>query len=209
MTDLLLLGGGGHCRSVIDVIENCSGFSVRGIVQPRVDGITPVLGYPVLGEDGDLEELLAGGKAALVTVGQIHSSALRRRLYTLLLEYGASLPTVASRNATVSKHAVLGAGTVVLHGAVVNAAAKVGVNCIINSLALLEHDVVVGNHVHVATGARINGGAKLGNGCFVGSGATVYQGVCVGDDCVIAAGAVVTSDLPAGTVFRRCLCSQK
>jgi sugar O-acyltransferase (sialic acid O-acetyltransferase NeuD family) len=203
MTALLLIGGGGHCRSVIDVIETGSTFSVRGIVQPLQDGALPVLGYPVLGDDAFLPALLDEGKDALVTIGQIKSASIRRHLYKLLRGLGARLPVVVSPLAHVSRHAELGGGSVVLHAAIINAAAQVGANAIINTFALLEHDVVVGDHCHVATGARINGGARVGDGSFIGSGAIIYQGVSIGNDCVVAAGAVVTRDVPAGTLVRR------
>lgn len=210
MTALLLLGGGGHCRAVIDVIEMTASapkgpaWCVRGIVQPQEPGCATVLGYPVLGSDDELASLLADGADALVTVGQIRTSSLRRRLYALLLGYGARLPVLVSPLAHVSRHAELGEGTVIMHGALVNAGALIGVNGIVNSAALIEHDVVVGDHVHVATGARVNGGARLGSGCFVGSGAILHQGIQVGEDAVIAAGAVVRQDVPAGTIFRGC-----
>jgi sugar O-acyltransferase (sialic acid O-acetyltransferase NeuD family) len=203
MTALLLVGGGGHCRSVIDVIESGSTFSVRGIIQPVAEGTTPVLGYPILGDDNALVELLVKGSAALVTVGQIKNSTIRRRLYEQLSALKARLPVLVSPHAYVSRHAELGAGSVVLHGAIVNAAVQVGANAIINTLALLEHDVVVGEHCHVATGARVNGGARIGDGSFIGSGAIIYQGVCIGENSVIAAGAVVSKDVPAGKVLRR------
>lgn len=208
MTALLLLGGGGHCRAVIDVIEMTAEvkkgpvWTVRGIVQPSEDGTESVLAYPILGSDEALGSLLADGVNALVTVGQIRTSALRRHLYALLLKHHAVLPVVVSPLAYVSRHSELGSGTVVMHGALVNAGAHVGVNCIINSAVLIEHDVEVGNHVHVATGARVNGGVRLGSGCFVGSGAIIHQGIQVGDDAVVAAGAVVRRDVPAGAIFK-------
>lgn len=203
MTKLLLVGGGGHCRSVIDVIEAGNIFSVRGIVQPAQDGSAPVLGYPVLGDDGALPELLREGCEALVTVGQIRSASLRRRLYDQLTSLEARLPVVISPLAHVSRHAEVGRGSVVLHAAVVNAAARIGENAIINTMALVEHDVFVGDHCHVATGARVNGGAAIGAGTFIGSGAIIHQGVRVGCDCVIGAGTVVAKDIPDGTLLRR------
>jgi len=203
MTALLLIGGGGHCRAVIDVIETCTDFSVRGIVRPQQEGEKAVLGYPVLGDDAALSTLLHKTPHALVTVGQIKTATLRRRLYEQLRNLNARLPVIVSPKAYVSRHAEIAEGSIVLHGAVVNATAQVGVNAIINTMALLEHDVVVGAHCHIATGARVNGGVCIGDHCFIGSGAIIHQGVRIGDDCVIAAGAVVDGDVPAGTLLRR------
>ncbi|MBS1189846.1 MAG: acetyltransferase [Rhodocyclaceae bacterium] len=202
MKSLLLIGGGGHCRAAIDVIETASGYAVKGIVQPHEEGCTPVLGYPVLGADADLPALLAQTPTALVTVGQIKSPALRQRLFENLRALGAELPVVASGRAHVSRHAALGAGTLVMHGAVVNAGARIGVNGIVNNLALVEHDAEVGDHCHISTGARVNGGARVGDGCFVGSGAIVIQGVTIGRGCVVGAGSVVTRNLPENSIVK-------
>lgn len=201
MKTILLLGGGGHCRSVIDVIESTQRYRIAGIVQPPRDGDAPVLGYPILGDDEDLPELIETTPCALVTVGQLGNSALRQRLFARLRQLEAELPCVVSAYAHVSRHAALGDGSVVLHGAIVNAAATIGNNVIVNSMALVEHDVSIGEHCHIATGARVNGGVCIASGCFVGSGAIIHQGVHIGSDCVIGAGCVIKKDVPAGSVI--------
>ncbi len=199
---LLLIGGGGHCRSVIDVVENSRSFSIRGIVQPAVEGKEALLGYPVVGTDDDLPTLLSETPHALITVGQIKSPNIRRRLFEALSDRGAILPIVVSPCAHVSRHAQIAAGSIVMHGAIVNACAHIGYNAIINTLALVEHDVTIGDHCHIATGARLNGGVRVDAGCFIGSGAIVHQGVHIGAGSVIAAGAVVTRDLPPQSLFK-------
>ena len=137
MTPILLIGGGGHCRSVIDVIESGAQYQVAGIVQPASDGLTPIMGYPVRGDDNALPGLLGLTPYALVTIGQLRDASMRQRLFGKLLDLRAEIPVVVSPRAHVSRHAQLGRGTVVLHGALVNAAARVGENCIINSMALV------------------------------------------------------------------------
>ncbi len=201
MTPLLLVGGGGHCRSCIDVIESEGRFRVAGIVDRARDS-GPVLGYAVLGDDTDLRHLIAGCPDALVTVGQIKSSDARRRLHALLTGAGARLPVIVSPRAHVSRHAEIGAGTIAMHGAVVNAGAVVGANCIINSLALVEHDATIGAHCHIATGARVNGGVSIGAGTFVGSGTVIREGVRIGADVIIGAGSVVLGDVADGASVR-------
>ncbi|MEY3721632.1 MAG: hypothetical protein RL618_2151 [Pseudomonadota bacterium] len=201
-TPVLLIGGGGHCRSVIDVIESSAHFQVAGIVQPTSDGLAPILGYPVRGDDDALPDLLGQTPCALVTVGQLTSASLRKYLYGKLLDLRAKIPVVVSPHAHVSRHAQLGLGTVVLHGALVNAAALVGENCIINSMALVEHDARIGPHCHISTGARLNGGVEVGAGCFIGSGAVIHQGVTIGAGSVIGAGCVICHDVAAQTIMR-------
>lgn len=202
MKRLLLLGGGGHCRACIDVIEATRQFHIAGVVQPLSDGRGHVLGYPVLGSDDDVRQLLKQTPQALVTVGQIKSPKIRIHLFELLKSCNAELPVIASPNAYQSRHAFIGEGSILMHGSVTNANAKVGANCIINSLALIEHDAVIGNHCHIATGARVNGGVRIGEGCFIGSGAILKEGIEIGVHSIIGAGQVITKNVPVGTVLR-------
>lgn len=198
MKGLLLIGGGGHCRAAIDVIE-MAGLSITGVLDPREKGLTEVLGYPVLGGDEVLQAFVEQGHAVIVTIGQIKSAAARIRAFDAAQAAGALMPWVVSPRAYVSRHATLGDGTLVQHGAVVNATARVGRNVIVNSLALIEHDVQVGDHCHVATGARVNGNVTLGAGCFIGSGAVLKNGISIGAGSVIGAGAVIRNDIREGT----------
>lgn len=202
MKHLLLLGGGGHCHACVDVIEMTGQFQIAGIVQPLADGRDPVLGYPILGSDEDLPNLLKQTPHALITVGQIKSPKIRMHLFNLLKSCDAKLPVIESPNAYRSRHAFVGEGSILMHGSVTNANAKVGANCIINSLALIEHDAVIGNHCHIATGARVNGGVRIGEGCFIGSGVILKEGVEVGAHSIIGAGQIVTQNIPANTLLR-------
>lgn len=161
-----------------------------------------VLGYEVVGDDSQLEELIHRWRSALITVGQIKSPLLRRQLFELVQSMGALLPVIVSKNAYASRHAEIGAGSIVMHGVTVNAGAQIGVNCIINSHALIEHDARVGSHAHVSTGARLNGGVLIGSDTFVGSGAVINQGITVGSECIVGSGSVIRGDIPDGSEVR-------
>jgi len=173
---LLLIGGGGHCHSVIDVIEQENRYQIAGIVDAPKNLGKQVLGYPIIASDAQLAELYGQCQHAIVTVGQIKSSALRVRLYQQLKDIGYQLPVIVSPLAYVSRHAQIGEGTVVMHHALVNANARVGSNCIINSKALIEHDAHIHDHCHIATASVINGGVVVEANTFVGSNATSVQG---------------------------------
>lgn len=202
MSAILLLGGGGHCKACIDVIEQEAKFRVAGIVQSDSGGGDALFNYPILGVDDDLQKLLRNIPFAMVTVGQIKSPRIRIRLFGLLKEYGAVLPIIKSPKSYCSPRANFGEGTIVLHGGVVNANANIGRNCIINSQALVEHDVEISDHCHVSTGALINGGVRIGQGCFIGSGSVLREGIRIGENSVIGAGCFVASDVPARTLLK-------
>jgi sugar O-acyltransferase (sialic acid O-acetyltransferase NeuD family) len=196
---ILLVGAGGHAKACIDVIEQEGRFSVVGLVGQADEVGSLILGYPVLGTDADLPALLNKSRNALVTIGQVTSPELRRRLFKVLEQMGYNLPTVISPIAFVSPHAKIGVGSIIMHGAIVNAGAVVGRNCILNSKALVEHDAIIGDHCHISTGALINGTAHIGTGTFVGSGSGVRQCLNVGEHSIIGMGQQVIVDCDAET----------
>ena len=198
-TAILLVGAGGHARACIDVLEHEGRFAVAGLVGLPDEVGTRILGYPVLGSDADMAALLAEYAHALIAVGQIKTPEPRMRLFALLEQSGCELPIIVSPFAHVSRHAILGAGTIVMHGAVVNAGATVGRNCIINSQSLVEHDSVIGDHCHVATAAAINSGVHIGLGTFIGSNSSVRQCISIGERCLIGMGQRVLADCATGT----------
>ena len=169
--DIILIGGGGHCRSVIDVIELENKYTIAGIVVNDLPKGSNILGYEVIGCDDDLAVLHEKYKNAIVTIGQIRSSHIRIKLFRKLKEIGYVLPIVVSPLAYVSRYAKVGEGTVVMHQALLNANVQVGENCIINTKALLEHDVTVEDHCHIATAAVVNGGTIVRENSFFGSNA--------------------------------------
>ncbi len=185
---IILIGAGGHARACIDVIEMHGHYQIEGLVGSIEQGSSDLLQYPVIASDKDLERLAKKYQYALISIGQILTAEHRKRLYRRVISLGFTLPIIVSPSAHVSRHATLGAGTIVMHGAVVNSGARVGVNCIVNTKALIEHDATVSDHCHISTGAILNGGVCIGEGSFVGSGSVVKEGVAIGQGCVIGMG---------------------
>jgi sugar O-acyltransferase (sialic acid O-acetyltransferase NeuD family) len=191
MNTIVLIGGGGHCRSVIDVIEQEGRFKIVGIIDKPELLETDVLGYPVIGNDSDLESLAKIYTHAIVTVGQIRSPLTRIKLFDLALSSGFILPSIVSPRAYVSTHADIGKGTVIMHNALVNTNAIVGHNCIINTNALIEHDSDVADHCHIATNAVINGSTSVGQRSFIGSGSITKESTTISDNSFIKAGSII------------------
>ena len=183
--EIILVGGGGHCKACIDVIEQEGRFAIKGIIDiPEKIGQT-ILGYPIIDSDKNLETIVIKYKNFLITVGFIKSPELRIELFNKINSLGGKFPVVVSPKAYVSKHTIVEKGTIIMHGAIINAAVKIGSNCIINNLSLVEHDAIIGDNAHISTGARINGNSKVGDNCFVGSGSIINQEVTISDEIVI------------------------
>ncbi|WP_067177476.1 NeuD/PglB/VioB family sugar acetyltransferase [Sulfurospirillum sp. UCH001] len=172
---ILLIGGGGHCKSVIDVIEQENRFEIAGIIDKKELIGHDVLGYKIVGSDEDLNHLRQHYHYAFITVGQINSPEIRIELFEMLKCLGYELPVVISPLAYVSKHGHISEGSIVMHHALVNASAHIGKNCIINTKALVEHDAIIEDHCHISTGAILNGGAHVKAGTFYGSNVTCKE----------------------------------
>ena len=176
---IILIGGGGHCKSIIDVIEQEDIFEIIGII----DSIKPigerVLGYEIIGRDDDIQSIFKSCKNAVIAIGHVRSNETRVKFFQILKEIGFNLPSIVSPLAYVSEHSFIGEGSVIMHHALINANAKVGNNCIINTKALIEHDAVVEDNCHISTGAIVNGGTTVKANTFYGSNATSKESVKV------------------------------
>ena len=185
---VLLIGCGGHARSVVDVIEEEGKWSIFGFIGLPEQIGDRVLGHQVIGDDGDLPRLIQHVRHAVIAIGQVPDTSIRRRIAQEIDDIGYTSPVIVSPYAVVSRHAVLGEGTVVGHGAIINAGAVVGLHCTMNSRCLIEHDVSVDDHCHISTGALVNGGVKIGPDSFIGSGAIIREGLKLPDKSIISAG---------------------
>lgn len=199
MKNLILIGGGGHCKSVIDVAE-AAGYTILGILDKPSEVGKKVLAYEVIGSDADMGKY-ADKAEFIVSVGQIKSPELRIKLHQMLADAGCQLATIISPIAHVSKYATVGEGTVVMHQAVVNADARIGKGCIINTMADIEHDVRIGDFCHISTAAVVNGEVKVGNDVFIGSRTVVHNCKTITNDIIIAAGSVVTQNLDKSGIY--------
>ncbi len=184
---IILIGGGGHCKSCIDVIEKEDNFDIAGIVDLPEKRRHKVLGYHIIGSDKDLGELISTYRNVLITLGHIKLPNRRIALFNDLVQMGAHFPVIQSPLAYVSSHAHVAAGTIVMHHALINAGASVGKNCIINTKALVEHDAVIEDHCHISTKAVVNGGVKMGRGSFLGSGAAAVENTTIPPNSFIKA----------------------
>jgi len=191
MQKLILLGGGGHCKSCIDVIEQEGRYEIAGILDQEELVGQRVLGYEIIGSDDNIEKYVRQGYTFLITVGQIKTSNIRRKLFDLLNAHGAKIATIISPRAYVSRHAKLGKGTIIMHDALVNADASIGMNCIINSKALIEHDAIIEDFCHISTAAVVNGGVLVKEGSFFGSNAVSKEYVETKVNDFIKAGSLV------------------
>ena len=191
MKDIILIGGGGHCKSCIDVIEQEGKFKIAGIIDKKELVGQEVLGYTIIGSDDDLPTLFEEYKYAFITIGHIKNSEPRLKLFNILREVGFATPTIISPLAYVSKHSFIDKGTIVMHGAIINANVKIEENCIINTKSIVEHDCIIKNNCHISTGTIINGGTTINENCFIGSNTITKESISIEENSFIKAGSLV------------------
>lgn len=196
---IVILGGGGHAKVLIDLMHTQDDYEVAGILDSGLEKSSKVLGVPVLGGDELLNDLFKMGvKMACIGVGSVKDNSIRKRLYEKAKQIGFLIPPLSHPHACISKEAKLSEGAQVMAGAIIQVSALIGENTIINTAATVEHDCIIGRDVHICPGAVVSGGVSIGDNVFVGAGATVIQGIKIGEGALIGAGSLVLSDVHAG-----------
>jgi len=193
MEDIVILGYGGHARSVADSIIRTGLYTIAGYTDPSA-GSGPVR---YLGTDDVLEDLYRSGvRMAVLGMGFLGASYLRDSLVKRAEEIGYQFPAIIDPSAVIAEDAVISKGSFVGKQAVLNAGSSVGEYCIINTSAVVEHESVVCGYSHVAVGALLCGNVSVGSHTLIGAGTTVLQGTRVGNGCIIGAGSLILRDVP-------------
>ncbi|MEW6172104.1 MAG: NeuD/PglB/VioB family sugar acetyltransferase [Bacillota bacterium] len=201
LPQIVIIGAGGHAKVVADIILKIGRYQIAGHTAPGNPPPAARLKFRYLGNDNVLPSLWKQGvKLAALGVGGVGDNRPRRRIYEHIHSLGFSTPPLVHPAAIVADGVLPVEGLVIAPGAVVNPRVEFGVNTIINSAAVVEHDCVLGEHVHVAPGAVLCGGVRVGSLAHVGAGAVVIQGVALGEGAVVGAGAVVLHDVEPWTV---------
>lgn len=199
---LYVLGGGGHAKVVIDSLR-AGGATIDGLIDPRLEVGTRVLGVPVIGGDEWMDKLDPNEARLANGVGATVKSRVNRKLFDLWSAKGFAFVSVMHPSAIIGAEVELAQGCQIMAGAILQPHAKIGTGTVINTAASIDHDCVVGAHCFIAPMVALCGGAAVGEGSFVGAGATLLPGVKVGNNALIAAGVVVDTDVADGDYFSR------
>ena len=188
MEDIVLVGFGGHAKSVADCIERGNKYRIAGYT----DFLDNNSCYKYLGTDEVLYALFQKGiRNVTICMGYIGKGKKREDIYFLLKEKGFCFPTIIDPSAVVADSAEIGEGSFIGKGAIINADAKIGKMCIINTKALIEHECRIGDFSHIAVGAVLCGQVIVGKAAFVGANATVIQQRKIEERVIVPAGVTV------------------
>ena len=196
MEKIILLGGGGHCKSIIDTIQTSKLYEIIGIIDLEQNMGQYINGIEVLDSDENLIKYKKSGvENAFISVGSIGNTSVRRKLYNLAKKIEFNIPTIIDYTAIISSDATIGSGTFVGKGTIINTKSIIGSNCIINSGSIIEHDCSVDDFVHIASGATLCGGVQVGKNTHIGANSTVIQYKTIGENVIIGSGSVVTKNI--------------
>ncbi|MGE0918627.1 acetyltransferase [Trichlorobacter lovleyi] len=191
---IFVFGASGHAKVVIDIIERQGLYEIVFLADddPGLKG-TVVYGYQVIGGKDDL--LTNAIERGIVAIG---SNQSRRSVSLWLTDNGFELASAVHPTAQLARGVTIGAGSVIMAGAVINADSRIGDNVIVNTRSSIDHDCVVGNFTHIAPGATLCGTVQIGEGSFICAGATVIPNLTIGSFVTVGAGAVVVHNILDG-----------
>lgn len=203
MKKIVLIGGGGHAKVLIDLIKSLKAYKVMGLLDPALKIGELIAEITVLGNDKLLSELYKKGvRDACIAIGSIKDNSKRKDLYFRVKKEGFSVPSLIHPKATVSGSSRISDSVQIMAGAVIQTDCSIGENTIINTGAIVDHDCYIGSCVHICPGAVISGGCNISEGAFIGAGTTIIHGITIGKNAIVAAGAVVINDVPDNSMVK-------
>ncbi|ATX81432.1 sugar O-acyltransferase, sialic acid O-acetyltransferase NeuD family [Mariprofundus ferrinatatus] len=195
MRQLLILGAGGHGKVVAEIAEATGGWQAIAFLDDRHEVLNGTLRWPVVDGVRHARRLVDSYSHAIVAVGD---STMRLGWLSMLAAQGFEIPCLIHPTAWVSPSATVGAGTVVMANATIQADARIGQGCIINTAASIDHDCTIGDGVHVCPGAHLGGDVRVGNSSWLGIGCSVIHGIEIGGRVTVGAGAAVINPVADG-----------
>lgn len=192
---LVLFGGGGHAKVVLDIIREAGQADVVGILDddPARQG-GHFHDIPVLGGLEVLADPSFDDRLMLVAVGD---NAKREAVVRRLEALGVRFARAIHPRAHLARDVSVGPGTVIMAGVVINPDTAIGAHVIVNTAASIDHDCQIEDFAHVSPGVHLAGGVRVGRGAHLGIGACAIPGVRIGARAIVGAGAVVAGDVAA------------
>ncbi len=201
LSNIILIGGGGHCKSCIDVIESQKKYKIIGIVDNLKKN--KILKYKIIGKDEDLINLKKRSSHAFISVGQIKDYKKKLNLYNKIKKLKFTIPTIISSKSNISKYSTIKKGTIIMHDVNIGPDTNIGENCIINNKTLIEHDCEIKDNCHISTGVILNGNVIIGKNSFIGSGSVIKNNVTIGENVIIGASCYIEKDIKNNKIIKR------
>lgn len=173
MNKLLIIGAGGHGRSVAEAAIASEIYDVVGFIDDGTQTNHKILGYEVLGNTQQLTDYLSYAECVIVAIG---NNTLREQLSEKVIAVGFKLITIIHPSAIVSPHAVIGQGCAIMAGSIIGTSANLGVGVIVNCGAIVDHDTQVHDYAHLGINTSMAGNTILGRKAWMQAGSALGYG---------------------------------
>lgn len=192
---LLIVGAGGHGRVVADAARLSGQWERIAFIDDRYPELVSAGVWSVIGTVAELDNLVSAWGKIVIAIGD---NAIRIEILERTKSYGFDIVSIIHPSVQMAKDVLIGDGSVVFANAVINTGSELGIACIVNTAATVDHDNRIGDCVHISPGVNLGGNVDIGIRSWVGIGASVIHGCAIGRDVIVGAGAVVTEDIGDG-----------
>lgn len=199
---IILIGGGGHAQSCIEIINQHKEFKLIGFFDKNKN-IKKIFSFNNLYlKNKDINFFKNKINFLILGIGFIKNSKQREKIYQELVDNNFKFENLISKNSTLSKFAKIGKANQIFNNVIVNAGSVIEDNVILNNNCLIDHNCKVGQNTHISTGAILNGDVVIGNNTFIGSGSIINQGIKVGKNCIIGSGSIIKKNIPDNCMYK-------
>jgi sugar O-acyltransferase (sialic acid O-acetyltransferase NeuD family) len=194
MKDLIVIGSGGHARTIIDTAKLNSLLNITGVldIHFKENIKEKILGVPILGGMQYLEKISPDHTVVFLAVGD---NKIRKTLSTVIDEHGFKSINIAHPKAYISEYATLGNGNFVGAFANIGPNSRIANYCIVNTLATIEHEVRISDFCQFGPGSIVCGRSSIDENVFIGAGSKVIDNISISTGVTIGAGAVVIKNI--------------
>ena len=196
MREIVVVGGSGHAKVILDILEQANCYRVIGLVDSFKEPGTTLMGYRVLGSEEQILELLRNGIiGGIVAIGH---NWIRSRMVERILQLAPDFEFISAihPSARIGRDVEIGRGVAIMAGVSVNPGTRIGDFCFLNTNASVDHDNILGEYSCLQPNAATGGNVRIGAFSAISMGATIIHGVSIGRHTVIGAGSTVLSDIP-------------
>tara|TARA_B100000989_G_C19525060_1_gene466339 strand:- start:1397 stop:1975 length:579 start_codon:yes stop_codon:yes gene_type:complete len=191
MKNLIIIGGGGHAISCLEIINSLKKFKIIGIVDKNKPKLIKNNKYKFFNSKDENSELINKAKYFFIAIGNYKKIKLRNQLFNYYLKKGLKPAKIISKNAIVSKDAIISDGSIIMNSCIINAGTFIGKNCIINTSSIIEHETKILDNSIISTSVTINGQCSIGKSCFIGSGSVMSNNIEIKNNSFYKIGSII------------------
>mgnify|MGYP000844833201 CR=1 FL=1 len=196
---IIILGAGGALLDIIEILElnNLNKFEVYDDNKKSSNKLKIF---------GNIKSAIKKYKNKdncffIFAFGTAKTTKLRKILFLRYKLKPKKLITLIHPNASISRYAKIGRGSIIKSNATILPGAIIGYNVIVSQLCSVSHNVKIGSHSILAPSSSCSGGSKIGNSCFLGTNCTINENISIGQNSVVGLGSKVIKSMKSNNIY--------